>query len=55
VEANIIGGSKKINVRVNVRPKKIVEPFSNDYLKEPLLNAIFNNDFRHKTIVKCCV
>jgi hypothetical protein len=29
VGANVIGGSKKINVRVNVRLKKITELFSN--------------------------
>jgi hypothetical protein len=55
VKANVIGGSKKANVRVNVRPKKAAEPFSNGSLKEPLLNAIFNNGSRHKTVVKGCV
>jgi hypothetical protein len=36
VRANVIGGRKKINVRVNVRPKKAIESFSNGSLKEPV-------------------
>jgi hypothetical protein len=48
VRANIIGGSKKINVRL----KKSTELFSNGFLKEPLLNTPFNNSFRHRTVVK---
>jgi hypothetical protein len=51
-QINVIGGSKKINVRANIIPKKIAEPFSNSSLKEPLLNTSFNNDSRHKFIVK---
>jgi hypothetical protein len=55
VGANIIGGSKKINVRVNIRSKKVAEPFNNGSLKEALLNATFNNDSRQRTVVKACV
>jgi hypothetical protein len=44
VGANVIGGSKKINVRVNIRLKKTAESFNNDSFNEPLLNATFNND-----------
>jgi hypothetical protein len=43
---------QKKNVRVNVRPKKIAEPFTNGSLKEPLLNTVFNNGFVSRTIVK---
>jgi hypothetical protein len=50
-----IRGSKKTNVRVNVRPKKTVEPFSNGSFKEPLLNATFNNGSRQRTVVKGCI
>jgi hypothetical protein len=32
VGENIIGGNKKLNVRVNIRPKKAAEPFNNDQL-----------------------
>jgi hypothetical protein len=32
--------------------KKIAELFSNDFLKEPLLNAPFNNGSKHRTVVK---
>jgi hypothetical protein len=46
--ANIIGGSKKINII----PQKIAKSFSNGFLKEPLLNTTFNNGFRHRIIVK---
>jgi hypothetical protein len=48
VGANVNGGSKK----ANVRPKKIAEPFNNGSLKEPLLNTIFNNGSKHRTVVK---
>jgi hypothetical protein len=58
-EQMLLVGSKKINVRANIRPKKAAEPFSNGSLKatfkEPLLNATFNNGSRHKTVVKSCV
>jgi hypothetical protein len=50
-----IRGSKKANIRANVKPKKAAEPFSNGSFKEPLLNIIFNNDSRHKTVIKGCV
>jgi hypothetical protein len=46
VGANVIGENKKVNVRVNIKPKKIAEPFSNGFFKELLLNAIFNNGSR---------
>jgi hypothetical protein len=39
VGTNVIGESKKINVRTNVRPKKAAEPFSNGSFKEPLPNG----------------
>jgi hypothetical protein len=55
VGASVIGGRKKINVRINIRPKETTEPFSNSSLKEPLINATFNNDSRQITIVKGCV
>jgi hypothetical protein len=48
MRANIIGGSKKINVTL----KKSTELFSNGFLKELLLNTPFNNSFRHRTVVK---
>jgi hypothetical protein len=48
VRANVIGESKKINVKL----KKAAEPFSNSSLKESLLNTIFNNGSRHRTVVK---
>jgi hypothetical protein len=46
-----IRGSKK-NVKANIRPKKAAESFSKGSLKEPMLNASFNNGSRHKTVVK---
>jgi hypothetical protein len=56
VGANVIGESKKVNVkanvRANVRSKKSPEPFSNRLLKEPLLNTSFNNGSRYRTVVK---
>jgi hypothetical protein len=55
VGANVIYGSKKINVRANVWPKKIAESFSIDSLKESLLNTQFNHGSRHRTIVKCSI
>jgi hypothetical protein len=55
VGINIIGGSKKVNVRVNIRSKKVAELFSNGSFKEPLLNATFNNDSRQRIVVKGCV
>jgi hypothetical protein len=39
VGVNVIGGSKKINVRANIKPQKAAEPFSNGFLKKPLLNG----------------
>jgi hypothetical protein len=50
--ANVIGWSKKINVRVNIRFKKAAEPFSNCSLNEQLLNTPFNNGSKHITFVK---
>jgi hypothetical protein len=44
----LLVGAKK----TNVRPKKITEPFSNDFLMEPLLNAPFNNGSKYRTVVK---
>jgi hypothetical protein len=44
----LLVGEKKINVR----PKKAAEPFSNCSLKEPLLNAPFNNGSKFITVVK---
>jgi hypothetical protein len=52
VRANIIDESKKVNVRANVRPKKIEEPFSNGSLKESLQNTTFNNGSMYIIIVK---
>jgi hypothetical protein len=52
VRANVVGGNKKVNVRANVGPKKTAESFSNGSLKESLLNAPFNNCYRHKIVVK---
>jgi hypothetical protein len=49
VGANIIGHRSK---KINVRPKKAAEPFNNGFLKEPLLNTIFNNGSRHIIVVK---
>jgi hypothetical protein len=55
VEAYVIDESKKINVRVNVRLKKVAELFSNGSFKEPLLNTTFNNGSLPRTVVKGCV
>jgi hypothetical protein len=38
--------------KINVRPKIEAKPFSNGSLKESLLNASFNNDSKHRTVVK---
>jgi hypothetical protein len=40
--ANVIDGSKKINVRANIRPKKVAKLFSNG-CPEPLSKVVFNN------------
>jgi hypothetical protein len=42
----------KVNVRANIKQKKITQPFGNNFLNEPLLNTPFNNGSRHKIIVK---
>jgi hypothetical protein len=44
----LLVGAKK----VNVRPKKVAEPFSNGSLKKILLNTPFNNGSKHRTIIK---
>jgi hypothetical protein len=48
--------NKKNIVKIDSELKKATEPFSNDSLKEPLLNTVFNNDYVPRTIVKwfCC-
>jgi hypothetical protein len=48
VRVNVISENEKINIR----SKKIAEPFSNGSLNELLLNTSFNNYSRHRTIVK---
>jgi hypothetical protein len=47
--------NKKKNARVNVRPRKTAESFSNSSFKKSLLNATFNNGSRHITVIKSCV
>jgi hypothetical protein len=55
MRVNIIGESKKVNVKVNVIVKKITNLFNNDFFKKLLLNTPFNNGFRHRIVIKSSV
>jgi hypothetical protein len=42
--ANVIGGSKKVNVRANIRLNKVAEPFSNGSLISTIGQCVKGND-----------
>jgi hypothetical protein len=51
VGANVIGWSKKINIRANVRSKKATKSFSNGSKHRTVVKGMFNNGSFEETLL----